>query len=74
MQITAIRNRFMRVPRQNWHFVEIETDNGIVGVGEASLEWREPAVATAVDELALLLIGAALYALCRDLRVRQAFC
>ena len=50
MQITAIRNRFMRVPRQNWHFVEIETDNGIVGVGEASLEWRERAVAAAVDE------------------------
>lgn len=57
MQITAIRNRFMRVPRQNWHFVEIETDAGIVGVGEASLEWRERAVAAAVDELAPLLIG-----------------
>jgi len=57
MKITAIRNRLMRVERQNWHFVEIETDGGLVGVGEASLEWRERAVAAAVDELARLLIG-----------------
>ena len=35
MQITAIRNRFMAVERQNWHFVEVETDAGITGVGEA---------------------------------------
>jgi galactonate dehydratase len=47
----------MRVQRQNWHFVEIETDDGLVGVGEASLEWRERAVAAAVDELSRLLIG-----------------
>jgi galactonate dehydratase len=57
MHITAIRNRFMRVPRQNWHFVEIETDEGLVGIGEASLEWRERAVAAAVDEMAPMLIG-----------------
>jgi galactonate dehydratase len=57
MKITAIRNRLMRVERQNWHFVEIETDAGLVGIGEASLEWRERAVAAAVDELARLLIG-----------------
>jgi galactonate dehydratase len=57
MHITAVRNRFMRVPRQNWHFVEIDTDEGLVGIGEASLEWRERAVAAAVDELAPLLIG-----------------
>jgi galactonate dehydratase len=57
MRITAIRNRFMRVPRQNWHFVEIDTDEGLIGLGEASLEWRERAVAAAVDELAPLLIG-----------------
>ncbi len=47
----------MRVARQNWHFVEIETDAGLTGVGEASLEWRERTVAAAVDELAALLIG-----------------
>ena len=57
MKITAIRNRLMRVERQNWHFVEVETDDGLVGIGEASLEWRECAVAAAVDELSRLLIG-----------------
>ena len=57
MKITAIRNRLMRVQRQNWHFVEVEADDGLVGVGEASLEWRECAVAAAVDELSRLLIG-----------------
>jgi galactonate dehydratase len=57
VKIIAIRNRLMRVQRQNWHFVEIETDDGLVGVGEASLEWRECAVAAAVDELSRLLIG-----------------
>lgn len=57
MKITAIRNRLMRVERQNWHFIEVETDEGLVGIGEASLEWRERAVAAAVDELSRLLIG-----------------
>src|SRR5260370_1572282 len=57
MKIAAIRNRLMRVERQNWHFVEVETDEGLVGVGEASVEWRERPVAAAVDELATMLIG-----------------
>ena len=57
MKISAIRNRLMRVERQNWHFVEVETDDGLVGIGEASLEWRECAVAAAVDELSRRLIG-----------------
>jgi galactonate dehydratase len=57
LKIAAIRNRLMRVERQNWHFVEVETDDGLVGIGEASLEWRECAVAAAVDELSRLLIG-----------------
>jgi len=57
MRFTAVRNRLMRVPRQNWHFVDIETDEGRVGIGEASLEWRERAAAAAVDELAPLLVG-----------------
>jgi galactonate dehydratase len=57
MKITSIRNRLMRVDRQNWHFVEVETDDGLIGIGEASLEWRERTVAAAVDELSRLLIG-----------------
>lgn len=57
MKITAIRNLFMRVDRQNWHFVEVRTDEGLTGIGEASLEGREKTVAAAVDELARLMIG-----------------
>src|SRR2546421_11356464 len=57
MKITAIRNLFMAVERQNWHFVEVETDAGIIGVGEASLEGRERTVATAGEGLARFLIG-----------------
>ncbi len=57
MKIVAIENQLMRVARQNWHFVKITTDEGIVGVGEASLEGREKTVAAAVDEFSRYLIG-----------------
>ncbi len=57
MKIVAIENQLMRVERQNWHFVKITTDEGIVGVGEASLEGREKTVAAAVDEFSRYLIG-----------------
>ena len=57
MKITAINNLFMRVERQNWHFVEVETDEGVSGLGEASLEGRERTVAAAVDDLARAMIG-----------------
>ena len=57
MKIVAIDNLLMRVERQNWHFVKVTTDEGIVGVGEASVEGRERTVAAAVDELSRYLIG-----------------
>jgi galactonate dehydratase len=57
VKIVAIDNLLMRVERQNWHFVKITTDEGIVGVGEASVEGRERTVAAAVDEFSRYLIG-----------------
>jgi galactonate dehydratase len=57
MKIVSIENQLMRVERQNWHFVKVTTDEGLVGVGEASLEGRERTVATAVEELSRYLIG-----------------
>ncbi|HUE75287.1 MAG TPA: galactonate dehydratase [Chloroflexota bacterium] len=57
MKLTRITHLFMRVDRQNWHFVQVETDEGITGIGEASLEGRELTVATAVDEFSRYLIG-----------------
>src|SRR6185295_5077570 len=57
MKIAKIENLLMRVERQNWHFVKVTTDEGIVGVGEASVEGRERTVASAVDEFSRYLIG-----------------
>lgn len=57
MQISAIKTVMAFGGRQTWVFVLVETDAGITGVGEASLEGKERAVAAAVEELARFLIG-----------------
>ena len=52
--VTIIVNAELR----NWLFVKIETDTpGLVGWGEATLEWQTRAVAGAVEDLTPLLIG-----------------
>jgi len=57
MKITGVRTLMAGVPRQNWLFVIIDTDTGLSGVGEASLEGKERTVETAVKEMAPHLIG-----------------
>ena len=47
---------FMVSPR--WLFVRVETDDGVVGWGEATCEGRSETVRTAVDQLSELLVGA----------------
>ena len=42
---------------KNYLFVKVETDEGVWGVGEAGLSWREMAVAEGVRHLEALLIG-----------------
>jgi len=54
MKITRIET-FLVPPR--WLFVRIETDEGAVGWGEASLEGRSETVRTAVEQLAEVLLG-----------------
>ncbi len=56
MKITDIRAYVMNVPaadgetpRRNWIFVEVETDAGITGIGEATTEHHEMAVAAQVE-------------------------
>lgn len=44
--------------RPRWLFVRIETDDGIVGWGEATCEGRSETVRTAVEQLSELIIGA----------------
>ncbi|TQL47250.1 galactonate dehydratase [Homoserinimonas aerilata] len=46
---------FMVAPR--WLFVRIETDEGVVGWGEASLEGHSATVRTAVEQFAEYLVG-----------------
>ena len=56
MKITDIRAYVMNVPaadaetpRRNWIFVEVETDAGVTGIGEATTEHHEMAVAAQVE-------------------------
>ena len=54
MKITEVNTYFVR-PR--WGFVEIETDAGITGWGEAVLEGHAAAVLACVQEYKDYLIG-----------------
>lgn len=65
MKITDIRCHVMSVPnpdgsgvRRNWIFVEVDTDEGITGIGEATTEYHELAVKAQVEtELRPRLLG-----------------
>src|SRR5438105_1753977 len=66
MKITRITTRVMGVPgpggphapRRNWVFVFIETDAGITGIGEATSEWHEHAVAQMIEQhMGPVLVG-----------------
>jgi hypothetical protein len=51
MKITALRRLLVRAVERNWLFVKVETDAGLHGWGEASLELKERTVAQAVRDL-----------------------
>lgn len=57
MKITDIKTFIVHCYRTNWVFVKLETDAGISGVGEATLEMKERAVEAAVLELKEYLLG-----------------
>ena len=57
MKITAISTVVVNARMRNWVFVKVETDEGIVGWGEGSLEWKTRGVVGCVDDLAPLVIG-----------------
>ena len=65
MKITDIRCHILCVPRpdgtgvrRNWIFVEVETDEGIKGIGEATTEYHELAVKAQIEtELKPRLLG-----------------
>ncbi|MBE2213481.1 MAG: galactonate dehydratase [Opitutaceae bacterium] len=57
MKISAIKTFICHAYRTNWVFVKVLTDEGLHGVGEATLEYREQTVAQAVRELERTLVG-----------------
>jgi galactonate dehydratase len=57
MRITQVRTVMAFGGRQSWVFVLVDTDAGITGVGEASLEGKEKAVEAAVSDMARFVIG-----------------
>lgn len=57
MQISNISTIATAGGHANWLFVKVETDSGITGWGEASLENREVSVQTEISELAEGLCG-----------------
>ena len=57
MRITAVRPRIVANTWKNWVLVELETDQGLTGLGEATLEHRTRTVATAIEELAPKIVG-----------------
>ena len=57
MKISAIGTRVVNATMRNWVFVKVETDEGITGWGEASLEWKTRGVVGCVDDLAPLVVG-----------------
>ncbi|MGI8826802.1 MAG: galactonate dehydratase [Chloroflexota bacterium] len=56
-RIAAVRTFFVHGYYRNFVFVKIETDEGIAGWGECSLEGKEGAVMGAVDDYARELTG-----------------
>ncbi len=57
MKITGIKTFLCEAYRTNWVFVKVLTDEGISGVGEATLEYREKTVISAIEDLSRTVIG-----------------
>jgi len=57
MKITDVKTFLVGAARQTWFFAKIETDEGVYGWGEGSLEGQEKAVEAAANDLALRIIG-----------------
>jgi len=57
MRIARVEPYPISVNGRGYLFVQVTTEDGLTGVGEAGLTWRERAVAEAVHHLASLLVG-----------------
>lgn len=50
MKITRLETILTNAGLRNYLFVRLTTDNGLTGIGEASLEWQEKSVQTLIHE------------------------
>ena len=57
MKITNIRTFNVFTYRTNFVFVKIETDEGVSGIGEGTLEYKEHALLGAIEDIKRVLIG-----------------
>ena len=57
MKVTDIKTFAVDCFRTNWVFVKVYTDEGIDGVGEATLEYKEKALIGAVEHIKEYLVG-----------------
>lgn len=57
MKVTDVKTFTVDCFRTNWVFVKVYTDEGIDGVGEATLEYKEKALVGAVEHIREYLIG-----------------
>ena len=57
MKVTDVKTFAVDCFRTNWVFVKVYTDEGITGVGEATLEYKEKALIGAVEHIKEYLVG-----------------
>ena len=57
MKITAVKTFICNAFRTNFVFVKVETDSGIYGWGESTLEYKELTIQAAIHDLENYLIG-----------------
>ena len=57
MKVTDVKSFIVDCFRTNWVFVKVYTDEGITGIGEATLEYKEKALVGAVEHIREYLVG-----------------
>lgn len=57
MKITSLKTVVVNAEMRNWVFVKVETDEGLYGWGEASLEWKTRSLVGAVEDFAPMVVG-----------------
>jgi galactonate dehydratase len=63
-RVTRVETHLVGTRWCNWVFVQVHTDDGVVGVGEGTCEWQAKAVEAAIHQLALRhLIGQPAFAI-----------